>query len=77
MTETDFLPKIEALAAQVQDLKRQLDGSEAKNEPWADDLESPDWVPPPGNLNPPPDVEGFGDRMRAHRKGMKKKKSSG
>ena len=43
---------------------------------WADDLKSPDWVPPPGNPNPPIDFVGFGDRMEAYRR-MKNKKSSG
>ena len=35
---------------------------------WADDLKSPDWIPPEGNPNPPVDVVGFGDRMRAYEK---------
>jgi hypothetical protein len=44
---------------------------------WADDLKSPDWVPPPGNPNPPLDVENLGDRMRAARLKLKAEKSSG
>jgi hypothetical protein len=44
---------------------------------WADDLNSPDWGPPPGNPNPPLDVENLAERLRAHREKMKKQKSSG
>jgi hypothetical protein len=41
---------------------------------WADDLNSPDWVPPPGNPNPPLDVENFAERLRAAREKLRGKR---
>ena len=41
---------------------------------WADDLNSPDWVPPPGNPNPPLDVENLVERLRAAREKLRGKR---
>ena len=51
MTEAEFIKRLEALAAQVKDLKRQLDGSQAKNEALEARVKSleppPPFVPQP------------------------------
>jgi hypothetical protein len=44
---------------------------------WADDLNSPDWLPPPGSPNPPLNVENLAERLRAARLKLKAEKSSG
>lgn len=41
---------------------------------WADDLNSPNWVPPPGNPNPPLDVENLAERLRAAREKLRGKR---